>query len=135
MFTPFVDNPIDDAAVRQMDALALAYVGDAVQSLYVRTREASANPAGAGELHHRSVKKVCAEAQAKVVDHVRALFSTEEDEVYRMARNHKTKSSAKNASVASYHKATGIEAVWGYLYLTGQNARLEQLLALAYSEE
>jgi ribonuclease-3 family protein len=72
---------------------------------------------------------VSASAQAEELSRVRALFTPEEEDVYRTARNHKTKSSAKNASTGEYHKATGLEAVWGYLYLTGRQDRLVYLLA------
>ena len=118
-----------------MDPLVLAYVGDSVQALYVRTGLCTRPNAKAGQLHRRSIDAVSAAAQAQAVDRVRALFVPEEDDIYRLARNHKTKSSAKNASLADYHKASGLEAVLGYLYLTGQSERLDTLLAAAVKGE
>ena len=132
---PCVSEPITKEQARALDALVLAYVGDGVQSLYVRTFFASTKGGKAGVLHHLCVGKVSAVAQAAEVDAVRSLFNAEEDDVYRKARNHKSKSTAKNASIADYHKASGLEAVWGYLYLTGQNQRLGELLAYAHKFE
>ena len=132
---PCVSTPLSPEQARDLDALVLAYVGDGVQSLYVRTYLATTKGGKAGELHHLSIGKVSAAAQAAEVDAVRAMFSPDEDDVYRTARNHKNKSTAKNASVADYRKASGLEAVWGYLYLTGQNQRLGELLAVAHKFE
>lgn len=134
-YWPCLASPMDKAQVAAMDPLVLAYVGDSVQALYVRTALCPMPSAKAGGLHARSIDCVSAAAQAQAVDRVRALFSPEEDDIYRLARNHKTKSSAKNATLADYHKASGLEAVFGYLYLTGQNQRLGLLLAAAVQGE
>ena len=128
---PAIHTPLTKEQALDLDALVLAYVGDGVQSLYVRTYLAVRTGAKAGKLHRESVSKVSAVAQAEEADAVRALFTPEEDDVYRKARNHKSKSTAKNASVGDYRKASGLEAVWGYLYLTGQNERLGYLLSIA----
>jgi ribonuclease-3 family protein len=132
---PTISQPLSIAEARELDALVLAYVGDGVQSLYVRAYLAAQHGGRAGALHAMSIGKVSAVAQAEEVDAIRQLFTPEEDDVYRKARNHKSKSTAKNASVADYRKASGLEAVWGYLYLTGQNERLGQLLSLAHKFE
>ena len=125
-------QPMSRERVQSLDPLVLAYVGDGVETLWVRTHFAAACPTeSAGKLHRRTVGVVSAEAQAKGADAILELLSEEERDVYRQARNHKTKSGAKNATVGDYHKATGLEAVWGYLYLTGQQGRLDELLALA----
>jgi len=128
---PTLSTPLTKDQALAMDALVLAYVGDGVQSLYVRTYLAALKGGRAGELHLLSIGKVSAVAQAEEVDAIRRMFTPEEDDVYRKARNHKSKSTAKNASVADYRKASGLEAVWGYLYLTGQNERLGILLSAA----
>ncbi len=127
-FVPQPGTPLDKTVVLAMDPLVLSYVGDAVQSLYVRTCLAFGHAENAGGLHRRSLHWVTAAAQAQAADKLRADFAPEEDQVYRTARNHKTKSTAKNATVGDYHKASGLEAVWGYLYLTGQHERLAYLL-------
>lgn len=128
---PTIHTPLTKEQALGLDALVLAYVGDGVQSLYVRAYLAVAKGGKTGRLHHESVSKVSAVAQAEEADAVRDLFTPEEDDVYRKARNHKSKSTAKNASVCDYRKASGLEAVWGYLYLTGQNERLGYLLSIA----
>ena len=126
---PDLAQPLSPVEARALDPLTLAYVGDAVQSLYVRATLALTQGGAAGKLHRLAIRQVSASAQAEELSRVRALFTPEEEDVYRTARNHKTKSSAKNASTGEYHKATGLEAVWGYLYLTGQQDRLVYLLA------
>ena len=132
---PTIQTPMSKEEARALDALVLAYVGDGVQSLYVRTYFAATVGGKAGALHSLAVGKVSAVAQAEEVDAIRLLFNEEEDAVYRTARNHKSKSTAKNARVSDYRKASGLEAVWGYLYLTGQNERLGELLSFAHGFE
>ena len=132
---PTIHTPLTKEDALELDALVLAYVGDGVQSLYVRAYLAATDGGKAGKLHRESVSKVSAAAQAEEADEVRGLFTAEEDDVYRKARNHKSKSTAKNASVGDYRKASGLEAVWGYLYLTGQNERLGYLLSVAHKFE
>lgn len=133
----FPQSPtLDHDAVAKIDSLALAYVGDAVQTLYVRSLLLGQNAGqSAGKLHRLTIGKVSAAAQAEQADRVLPLLSEEERDVYRLARNHKTGSSAKNATVGDYHKASGLEAVWGYLYLTGQADRLNELLAIAIQDK
>ena len=132
---PVIASPLTQEQALAMDPMVLAYVGDGVQTLYVRTYLAADVGGRAGQLHRQSIAKVSAVAQAAEVDAVRSLFSEVEDNVYRLARNHKSKSVAKNASVADYRKASGLEAVWGYLYLTGQRERLGYLLSVAHKFE
>lgn len=132
---PVLATPMTVQQAMQLDPLVLAYVGDSVQALYVRTYLAASTGQRAGKLHDMSIQCVSAVAQAGEVDVIRAMFTPEEDDVYRAARNHKSKSTAKNASVADYRKASGLEAVWGYLYLTGQEARLGVLLRAAHKFE
>lgn len=132
---PNIASPLTFQQVVAMDPMVLAYVGDGVQSLYVRTHLAAEHGGRAGQLHQLSIAKVSAVAQAAEVDVVRSRFSEAEDKIYRLARNHKSKSMAKNAPATDYRKASGLEAVWGYLYLTGQNERLGQLLSIAHKFE
>ena len=127
-----VSRPLTAEQAAKLDPLVLAYVGDGVETLYVRKCLALASPTdNAGKLHRKTVALVSAEAQARQADACLAAMTQEEQSIYRLARNHKTKSSAKNATIGAYHKASGLEAVWGYLYLTGQAERLQELLSLA----
>ena len=79
--------------------------------------------------------KARATAQAKAEDALADVLTPEEAEVFRRGRNSHSGSSAKNASIVEYRKASGLEAVFGYLYLTGADARLEELLRLSAEED
>lgn len=125
-------------SVQKADALpatALAFVGDAVFTLYARERVATENDALAGELHRKATGKVKAAAQAELAVKLLPLFTEEEAGVYRRAKNSKHRSAAKNASSEDYNKATGLEAVLGFLYLTGQEARLKEILSKEIEEK
>lgn len=117
---------IDDA--KQLNSLVLAFVGDGVQTLYVRTKLVNASSSKAGVLHKLVAGEINAVHQSKAVMSLLEIFNTEEMEIYKRARNSKTNSSAKNANIIDYKKASGYEAVIGYLYLTGQSERLDYLL-------
>ena len=77
-----------------------------------------------------AAQTVCASAQARLAEQISTFFTEAENDIFRRARNAKKTSRAKNASVADYNASTGFEAVIGYLYLTGNYARLDELLAL-----
>lgn len=119
---------MDRAQVRELNPLVLAYVGDGVQQLYVRTELAGETTAKAGELHKLASMRIKASAQAADMDKLLPLLTEEESAVYRRARNSKMHTMAKNATCADYKKASGFEAVIGYLYLLGRTQRLESLL-------
>lgn len=115
----------------ELNPLVLAFVGDGVQTLYVRTRLVSASPAKSGALHTRASQVIKASAQARAAERLLSEFSESEADIYRRARNNHSAHKAKNADVGDYHKASGLEAVIGYLYLTGQEERLEYVLNAA----
>ena len=114
-------------------SLELAYLGDAIYDLYVR----AALVAGGGhvrQMHLQAVRQVCASAQAAAVERVEQRLTCAERDVARRARNaHQTP--PRNADAAEYHRATALEAVIGYLFVTGQTGRMEQILAIALEEE
>ena len=116
-------------AAKQLNPQVLAFVGDAVHSLYVRTELVLSSDAKAGVLHKRAAAAVRAEAQSEKIGRLESLLTEEEAEIYRRGRNAKTVNTAKNASVTEYHRATGFEALIGYLYLTGQRERMELFLS------
>ncbi|NLK17698.1 MAG: ribonuclease III [Clostridiales bacterium] len=128
MMENFCGDAIDEAAAREMNPLVLAFVGDSVQTLYIRAKLALSHDFKSGKLHELASRSVCAGAQAKTYEEIKHLLSDEEMDIYRRARNSKNYSGPKNASVADYRKATGFEAVLGYLYLTGKHDRLFELL-------
>ena len=109
--------------IRGYSPLTLAYIGDAVFDLIIRTVVVERANRPANMLHHITVKYVSAAAQAKMAEALMDRLSEEEQAVYRRGRNSKPHTTAKNASVADYMKATGFEAVLGYLYLTGNMER------------
>ena len=109
-------------------SLELAYLGDALYELYVR-RRLLASGAHVRQLHRRAVGIVCAQAQALALTRIEPLLTQAERDVARRARNaHQTPT--KNAQAAAYHRATALEAVLGYLYLTGQRERLDDIMRL-----
>jgi len=111
-----------------LNPLALAYVGDAVQSLYVRHRLVAEHDFKAGELHKLTSALVNAKEQAVLAEKLLDILTETERSVYLRGRNGKSHHKAKNQTGADYRKATGLEAVLGYLYLTGKFERLAQLL-------
>lgn len=113
--------------VRSYSPLTLAYIGDAVYDLIIRTVVVERANRPAGQLHHITVKYVSASAQAEIVQALMEEFTEEEQAVYRRGRNSKPHTMAKNASAGDYLKATGFEAVLGYLYL---NDRMDRILEL-----
>ena len=127
-FVPQLCDPIDKKQAALMNTLVLAYVGDAVQSLYVRGKLALTDGGKSGGLHRRSISEVSARAQSEIVEKLLPYFNEEESGIYQRAKNSKPHSVAKNADIVDYHRATGLEAVLGYLYLTGQTERIDYLL-------
>lgn len=105
-----------------LSPLALAFVGDGVYSLLVRERLLTAANRPVGELHKLAVSAVRAEAQAAAVDRLLPLLTQQETAVYKRGRNaHSTRTGA------AYHKGTGLETLFGYLYLSGEMARVQEL--------
>jgi ribonuclease-3 family protein len=113
----------------RMPPLVLAYIGDSVYDMYVRTRLVLSHAGGAGALHVMSAGIVNARAQAALARLAEDRLTDWEKDVFRRGRNAKSATTPKNMSVADYRYATAIEAVVGYLYLTGQGERLAELLA------
>lgn len=115
----------------QLPALALAYIGDAVYELYVRTKLVNDGVLKVNELHREATKYVRASSQARVMEVLNEQLTDLEDGVMRRGRNAKSGTSPKNADIIDYRKSTGFEALVGYLYLKGENERLKELLAIA----
>ena len=111
-----------------LSPVTLAFVGDAVYSLYVRERLVLSTDFKTGELQKLTSKEVSAHGQSMLLEKLQPLFTEEENEIFRRGRNAKKPTKSKNASVAEYNRSTGFEAVLGYLYLTGQYDRISELL-------
>lgn len=113
---------------RTYSPLTLAYIGDAVYDLIIRTVVVEQANRPANDLHHITVKYVSAGAQSRIVETLMDSFTEEELSVYRRGRNSKPHTMAKNVSAADYLKATGFEAVLGYLYLQDKMDRVLELV-------
>ncbi len=110
--------------------LALAYIGDAVYEVMIRTRVVNMGNMQVSKMHRRDSELVKAEAQARMIRLLEPELTEEEDAVYKRGRNAKSTSGARNASVIDYRTATGFEALVGYLYLMERLDRLTQLVGL-----
>ena len=113
--------------------LVLAYIGDAVYEVYVRSRiisEHSDMPPH--KLHVQSIKYVKAHAQSNAVNALEGILTEQETSIYKRGRNSKSATVPKNADVSDYRRATGLEALIGYLYLNGEQPRLEEIMKIAY---
>ena len=123
--------PITAAEARQLNPVVLAFVGDAVFSLYVRRRMVCSGEGRAADFQRAASRVVSAEGQSKLLDELLPLFTEEEAEQFRRGRNAKKATKSKHASVAAYNRSTGFEAVLGYLHLIGNESRIEELLSHA----
>lgn len=121
----FECKPMD---VRSYSPLTLAYIGDAIYDLIIRTVVVEKGNRSANALHKTAVKYVNAGTQAALIEALLPVLTSEETAVYHRGRNAKSYTTAKNASVADYRKATGLEALLGYLYLQGQTMRCMELV-------
>lgn len=127
-------EPLTQAQARQYSPLALAFLGDSVYEILVReylVREAN-RPAA--KLHEQKIQLVCAAFQAQAIDRLIPLLTEEETAVYKRGRN-ANNTVPRHTSAQDYHKATGLEALFGYLHLLGEQARLEGLFAAIFPAE
>ncbi len=114
--------------------LVLAYIGDAVYEAYTRKRILMQNPdMPAHKLHMENIKYVKAKAQSKSISAIEPLLTEEEMTVFKRGRNAKSKMAPKNADILDYRRATGLEALFGYLHLGGKSERLAELMELAFN--
>ena len=117
--------------IRTVNPLTLAYIGDGIYELVVRSVMVARTNSKAGLLHRQTSHLVKAEAQAKMIDLLLPMLTDEEESVYPRGRNAKSATTAKNASVRDYRKATGFEALMGYLYLQDHTDRILELTKYA----
>lgn len=117
------------ADYNQINGIALAYIGDAIYEVYVRQHLLRQGITKPTKLHHIATRYVSAKAQAFLVGRMndQNLLSDEELEYFKRGRNAKSHTSAKNTSVMTYRISTGFEALFGYLYLSEQTERLNEL--------
>ena len=117
--------------VNRISMLGLAHVGDGVYELLTRTSLCLQGHTDVQELHRLTVARVRAEAQAQAAQRLLPLLSEEELALFRRGRNTHVNSVPHNATLPEYHAATGLEALFGWLYLQGRTERIEALFAAA----
>ena len=115
------------AELNQLSILALAHVGDAVYELFVRSYLAGHGQTKVTDLHRATVAMVKAGAQARAAAVILPLLTEDERTVYKRGRNSHVNSVPHGATKAEYHAATALEAVFGYLWLTGRHERIREL--------
>ncbi len=121
-----MDNP------NLLSPSVLAFVGDAVYGLYVRTYLSEINRPS-GELHKSSVKLVNATAQAQAFKLIQDKLTEKELSVFKRGRNFRTGNTPKNSTGGEYHTATGLETLFGFLYLSNQNDRATELFNIIWN--
>ena len=132
--TTIFEPKMDKKQVAQMSALALAHIGDAVFELLVRTKLCLDGGTTNGKLHRETVARVCAASQAVLSERLLPLLSEDERDYFRRGRNAHTHAAPKSVTPVQYAKATGVEALFGALYLLGERERIAELFA-AVTEE
>lgn len=115
-----------------LSPLTLAFLGDSVYEMFVRTKILSGGSRPANELHKIAVGYVKAKAQATAAHKIFDMLTEEEITIYKRGRNTNIHTVPKNADMADYRHATALEALIGYLYLKGENERLTEILNVAF---
>ena len=124
-------EPLTKMQASQLNPVALAFVGDAVYSLYVRERLALSGCGKVSQLQKVAAQLVSAKGQSEFLDNLIPQFNEEETEIFRRGKNAKKATKSKSASSLEYNRSTGLEAVLGYLYLTGAEDRIRELLSFS----
>ncbi len=119
---------IKEVDIKTYSPLSLAFVGDCVFDLVIRSILSGQGNIPNGKLHTRKSAIVKASAQAEMAEALQDILTEEEEAVYKRGRNAHTGSKAKNATDSDYHKATGLEALMGYLYMTHRQDRVLELI-------
>lgn len=124
----FIEPKREEVDVKLMSPLTWAYVGDAVYELYIRTYLTNISNVKPHKLHTEAIKYVKAAAQAEILNKLQYILTEEEKEVVRRGRNQENHHLPKNANTAEYSKSTAFEGLIGYLYLTKNERRLQEIL-------
>ena len=130
-----IERKIQKEEAARYNPVTLAFLGDAVYALYVREKLVLSNTGKASELQKTASMVLSARGQSAFLQRVLPLLSQDEEEVYKRGRNAKKATKSKNANAVDYARSTGFEAVLGYLYLSGDNDRIEALLGQLQDEE
>lgn len=131
-------TPLSEPQARMYSPLTLAFLGDAVYSLLVRNMLSLSANKPTGKLHKESIQYVNAAFQAQMIRELLPVLTEDETSVFKRGRNAHSSHSPKNQSDADYRYATGLEALYGYLYLCGNTERIKEIFKLStykfYSE-
>ena len=133
--TDYLHIQLPPDQIRGISSIGLAHMGDAVYELLVRTWLCAHGKATGKGLHRATVALVCAPKQAELAQRIRPLLTEEEQAVFRRGRNANVHSIPAHASRAQYQQATALEALLGWLHLSGRHDRVEQLFAVMMEEE
>ena len=125
---------LEDTDIRTYSPLTLAYIGDAIYELVIRTILVEKGNTQVNKLHQRASKLVKASAQSEIIEKLKPYLTEEEMGIFKRGRNAKSFTMAKNASVSDYRRATGFEALMGHLYLTEQWDRMLELIKIGITE-
>lgn len=134
-YVPVFGEKIDKKDLIQLNPLVLSFVGDSVQTLYVRTKLGLNRLQKTGALHLLTSKEINAVSQSEAMKKIMDVLTEEETDIFKRARNAKTPNTAKHASPIDYHIASGFEALLGYLYLLQRSDRIAELIEIAYDEQ
>ena len=125
---------MNENLIRELNGAALAYLGDAVLELLTRRFLLSLGLTGSGKLNHLALRFVKATVQSKAVDRLLPHLTEAEEYAFKRGRNASGISAPKSASTLEYRRATGFEAVFGWLDIMGQHERAAELFNLAYAD-
>ncbi len=125
---------LSDINPRELPSLTLAFVGDSVYDLLVREYLLTKGMRKVGDLSKEKVSMVCCSAQTKALDKIIESLNEDEEAVFKRGRNVQVNSVPRNSSLKDYHTATGLEALFGYLYLSQRIERVRELFNVIISE-
>ena len=124
-----IHTPVDAEALQSLSVLGLAHVGDAVYELLVRTHLARLGGQRVSDQHRRAIAFVSAPAQTEAMTRILPLLTEEEHKVYHRGRNARVHGCPSGCTIAQYHTATALEALFGWLWLNGRQQRVQELFA------
>ena len=121
---------LNEVNPRQLSPLVLAYIGDSIYDLVIKTKIVTDCNMQVNKMNKKASGLVKAETQSRIIGNISEYLTEEEDAIYKRGRNAKSYTSAKNASISDYRRATGFKALIGYLYLNGSYDRMVELIKL-----
>lgn len=127
-------TPLEKKVAMQYSPLTLAYMGDGVYEMYVRHNLVYKNNMPNGKLHLKAKEYVSSSGQSNAAKILLPLFDEEEMAIFKRGRN-SSATPNKNNDIVEYHMATGLEALFGYLYLIGRTDRLDEFMNIIFNEE